>query len=280
VFIGKISLPAVAVALILIPAGISTAAQMPTAKRCTISLGIEFVRIEPGEFMMGVDAPFPRESVTSTYYPGGISWYDALAFCRFRVVLAPPPDGKPLRFEPPNLRRCVKQKADNSALTQLPNGDLLAFYYNRPASSGEHDPDLSIIGLRLRYGAVQWDMPSAWPGLLDADDEAPIVWNDNGTIWLFRGCPRMKEAYSFQYNRSTDNGATWGPIEFPVFEGIIYPHSPQPINSAFRGPDQTIYVAVDSQGPHSELYAGKDDGLTWLRYGRQDDGTPFDLRIT
>lgn len=157
----------------------------------------------------------------------------------------------------------VHPRHHNSALAQLPNGDLLAFYYNRPHNASERDPDLSIVGLRLRYGALQWDLPSPWPDFLDANDEAPIIWNDNGVLWLFWGCPRMKEAYPFQWTTSKDNGATWGPIRFPMFETLIHPHSPQPINSAFRGPDGAIYVGVDGRLATSILFAGHDDGKTW-----------------
>ena len=161
----------------------------------------------------------------------------------------------------------VHPRHHNSALAALPNGDMLVFYYNRPASADERDPDLSIVGIRRRHGTEQWDNPSPWPDFFDANDEAPIIWNDNGTLWLFWGCPRIRRGYPFQWTTSTDNGASWSPVRFPVFESIIGPYCCQPINSAFRGPDGTVYVAVDGKMATSILYATGNEGRSWFDTG-------------
>jgi len=152
----------------------------------------------------------------------------------------------------------------NAALASLPNGDLLAFYYNRPLNTGEREPILSIAGLRLRHGAERWDMPSSWPDFLDANDEAPLLWNDNGVLWLFWGCPRIREIHPFQWTTSADNGASWSEIKFPVFETPLGSYSAQPITSAFRDSEGTIYVGVDGSGASSVLFSSKNDGRTWL----------------
>jgi len=160
----------------------------------------------------------------------------------------------------------------NSALTELPNGDMLVFYYNRNSEVGEREPSLSIAGIRLRHGAEQWDDPSPWPDFLDANDEAPLIWNDDGKLWLFWGCPRIKKSYPFQWTTSTDNGATWSEIQFPAFHGVIGPYSSQPINSAFRGPDGTIYLGVDGKDSTSELFASADNGKSWFDTGGRTFG--------
>jgi formylglycine-generating enzyme required for sulfatase activity len=152
----------------------------------------------------------------------------------------------------------------NAALTQCDNGDLLAFYYNRPTGIGEREPNLSIAGLRLRYGAEQWDMPSPWPDFLDANDEAPLVWNDNGMLWLFWGCPRIKEVTPFQWTTSSDNGESWEPIRFPVFESKVGSYSAQPITSVFRAGDGTIFIGVDGSGSSSVLFASRNNARTWI----------------
>lgn len=161
----------------------------------------------------------------------------------------------------------------NSALQALPNGDLLAAYYNTMLA-GERDACVSIMTMRLRHGANEWDMPSSWPDMVDADDEAPIIWNDNGKIWFFWGCPRMEAGYPFQYTTSTNNGATWTPIQFPLFDSKIGYFSAQPINSAFRDSKGTIYVAVDGSRPSisSELFASSDEGKTWYDTGGRTSG--------
>ena len=155
----------------------------------------------------------------------------------------------------------------NSAIAALPNGDMLAFYYNRNPNVGEREPSLSIAGIRRRHGADQWDDPSPWPDFLDANDEAPLIWNDNGTLWLFWGCPRIMKSYPFQWTTSTDNGETWNSIRFPLFESVIGPYSAQPINSAFRGPDGTAYLAVDGKDSTSVLFATANNGKMWYDTG-------------
>jgi len=148
---------------------------------------------------------------------------------------------------------------------------------------GERDVGVSIMSMRLRHGSNDWDMPSSWPDMVDADDEAPIIWNDNGRIWFFWGCPRMEAGYPFQYTTSTDNGATWGPVHFPLFDSKVGPFSAQPTNSAFRDSRGTIYVSVDGSRPpiSSELFASKDNGSSWYdtggrTYGRHSTFTVLD----
>ncbi|MHC4616847.1 MAG: SUMF1/EgtB/PvdO family nonheme iron enzyme [Planctomycetota bacterium] len=161
----------------------------------------------------------------------------------------------------------------NSALQALPNGDLLAGYYNTMLG-GERDACVSLMTMRLRHGTNDWDMPSPWPDMVDADDEAPIFWNDNGTIWLFWGCPRMEAGYPFQWTTSTDNGATWAPVQFPLFDSKIGFFSAQPTTSAFRDSKGRIYVSVDGSRPSitSELFASRDDGRTWYDTGGRTHG--------
>ncbi len=162
----------------------------------------------------------------------------------------------------------------NGALLALPNGDLLAVYYN---GFIESDPDLSILVVRLRHGSSRWDIPSVWPDFLDTNDASPFIWNDAGTIWLGWGCAHLTGGYPFQWTTSTDNGATWGPIQFPVFESRPGGYGRrQPINAAFRGPDGTIYVAFDGWGSTCGLWAGKNNGKTWFDTG----GRTFGLHST
>ena len=161
----------------------------------------------------------------------------------------------------------------NSALEVLPNGDLLAGYYNT-IFGGERDSCVSIMSMRFRRGADEWDMPSSWPDNVDSDDEGPIYWNDNGKVWLFWGSPRQTAGYPFQYVTSTDNGATWSQVNFPLFDKRVGPYAAQPTNSAHRDSKGTVYVSVD--GSHSpltsELFATKDNGKTWYDTGGRTYG--------
>jgi formylglycine-generating enzyme required for sulfatase activity len=158
----------------------------------------------------------------------------------------------------------------NSAVAVLSNGDLVAAYYNTPKE--ENDPDQTVLTLRLRYGAEDWDMPDPWPDFADAADAAPVFWNYRGKLWLFFGSPRLLGGPPFQFMTSTDNGATWSVLSMPGLEGAVGDFTPQPINSVVRTKDGTIYLPVDGKSGTSVLFASKDDGKTWYDTGGRTAG--------
>lgn len=158
----------------------------------------------------------------------------------------------------------------NSAVAVLNNGDLIAAYYNTPKY--EDDPDQSILTMRLRYGAEDWDMPEPWPDFPDADDAAPVFGNEHGHIWFFWGSPRLLGGPPFQFMTSTDNGATWSEVTFAHLEGHVGKFTPQPINSVVRDRDGVIYLPVDGSGATAVLFASKDNGKSWYDTGGRTAG--------
>ncbi|HKO19779.1 MAG TPA: SUMF1/EgtB/PvdO family nonheme iron enzyme, partial [Acidobacteriaceae bacterium] len=168
----------------------------------------------------------------------------------------------------------------NSAIQQLPNGDFLAAYYNAPVN--EDDPDQTILIMRRRAGAEDWDMPEVFPMFADAALAAPVIWNDKahpGKIWMFFGFPRLVGAPPFAYMTSTDNGATWSQVMFPYFPKPIGRYVSQPINSVVRAKDGTIYIPTDSTGRDADgngsisaVWATKDEGKTWYDTGGRTAG--------
>ena len=87
----------------------------------------------------------------------------------------------------------------------------------------------------------------------------------------------MTGGYPFHWTVSTDNGASWGQVQFPIFSGRPGGYGRrQPINAAFRGPDRTIYVAFDGWGSTCGLWASSDEGRTWFDTG----GRTFGLHST
>ena len=158
----------------------------------------------------------------------------------------------------------------NSAVQVLDNGDLIAAYYNTPKY--EDDPDQTILTMRLRYGAEDWDMPEPWPNFADADDAAPVFWNDHGKLWFFWGSPRLLGGYPFQFMTSGDNGATWSAVEFPRLDGPVGKFTPQPINSIVRTADGALYLPVDGAGGTSVLFSSRDNGKTWHDTGGRTAG--------
>ncbi|MGB6721935.1 MAG: SUMF1/EgtB/PvdO family nonheme iron enzyme [Terracidiphilus sp.] len=165
----------------------------------------------------------------------------------------------------------------NSAIQVLANGDVVAAYYDSP--NKEDDPDQTILVMRRRAGAEDWDMPEPWPDFADAACAAPVFWNDRGHLWLFWGFPRLIGAPPFAYTTSNDNGATWAPVEFPHLTGPVGRYVSQPINSIVRAKDGTIYIPTDSTGRDedgngaiSAVWATNDNGETWYDTGGRTAG--------
>ena len=168
----------------------------------------------------------------------------------------------------------------NSAIQELPNGDLLAAYYNAPVN--EDDPDQTILIMRRRAGTEDWDMPEPFPVFADAALAGPVIWNDTahpGKIWMFWGFPRLIGAGPFCYATSTDNGVTWSPVTFPNFPKPIGRYVSQPIDSIVRAKDGTIYIPTDSTGKDEDgngsisvVWATKDEGKTWYDTGGRTAG--------
>ena len=152
-----------------------------------------------------------------------------------------------------------------------PNGDVLMIIYT---SYSEYEPGVSLMASRLRFGSERWDMPSYMFDFPGVNDHAPMLWNDNGTLHFFWGCPRLDGAgpYPFQWMSSTDNGVTWDEVKFPVFVSSIGSHSRQPINTALRDVNDTIYVSSDGSGGQSVLWKSEDNGLTWYDPGGRTGG--------
>lgn len=165
----------------------------------------------------------------------------------------------------------------NSAVQVLANGDVVAAYYNTPRN--EDDPDQTVMVMRRRAGAEDWDMPEPWPDFADAACAAPVFWNDRGHLWLFFGFPRLIGAPPFAYTTSDDNGASWSAIEFPHFNAPIGRYVSQPINSVVRAKDGTIYIPTDSTGRDADgngsisvVWATHDNGRTWYDTGGRTAG--------
>jgi formylglycine-generating enzyme required for sulfatase activity len=158
----------------------------------------------------------------------------------------------------------------NSAVAQLDNGDLIAAYYNTP--KWEDDAEQSILTLRLRFGSDQWDMPSPWPDFADADDAAPVFWNEHGKLWFFWGSPRLAGGPPFEFMTSMDCGASWSPVQMANVVGRLGQFTPQPINSIVRNSNGTLFLPVDGKGATAVLFASADDGKTWRDTGGRTAG--------
>jgi hypothetical protein len=100
-------------------------------------------------------------------------------------------------------------------------------------------------------------MPERLFDFAAANDHAPLLWTDtnSGIVYFFWGNPRLEGGFPFQWTSSKDNGATWAQVQFPNFMNEIGGRSNQPINTAVRDKNGTLYVACDGPDAESVLWA-------------------------
>ena len=150
------------------------------------------------------------------------------------------------------------------------NGDVLAIYYTTAEAKGtsEQSPTVALIATRLRFGSGEWDTPQLMFDMADLNDHAPLLWNDNDTLHLFWGQGEGTFlGVPFKWTSSTDSGATWTEIRFPVLREPVGGFDSQPVNTAFRDKNGRMHVACDGNGDSSLLWASDDDGETWFDTG-------------
>jgi hypothetical protein len=231
-----------------------------------------------------VHAPLPVTSpyeATESFVQQGVRRNTELAkigpepqrpYFRKRLLLPMPLDNSSsAEIDAVGMHPSFRGHNHSPALEVCPNGDLLLVVYT---SYREYEPGVSLIASRLRFGADQWDIPDRFVDFAGVNDHAPLLWTDrnSGTMYLFWGCPRLTGGFPFQWIISEDNGASWSDVRFPCFEGLIGPHSRQPINTAFRDRAGTLFVPSDGDGARSVLWATKNNGDTWYDTGGRSAG--------
>jgi antitoxin component YwqK of YwqJK toxin-antitoxin module len=144
----------------------------------------------------------------------------------------------------------------------LPNGDALAVWFSTPPGESESANTTTFIQARLRYGSEEWDMPGLFMDFKKLNDQSALLWRDGKKIWFFGGGRGLSSWIPFKIATSTDNGETWT-LSLPLLNSPASDFTPQPITSAFRAPDGTMYFAMDGHGAHSFLWRSADDGVHW-----------------
>ncbi|MCB1124352.1 MAG: exo-alpha-sialidase, partial [Verrucomicrobiae bacterium] len=124
---------------------------------------------------------------------------------------------------------------------------------------------------RLRFGADEWDMPSAFFDIPGTKDIGPVITNDQGRL-LFAAGGGGLDGVLFKWRWSDDNGATWSPVQLPLIYGRIGPYFPQPINNFYRDNDRNLYLASDGVDGTSFLWGSHDNGHTWFDTGGRTGG--------
>ena len=225
------------------------------------SIGFRIVQAPlPQSNSLAFEAPFNMQGVKQNFDKINFKKINKPYF-RKRFLLPIPPENveKENRIAA-GIDQYFSRHNHDPGLMALPNGDLLYIFYT---STYEDEPEVALAAMRLRYGSDQWDWPSRFLDFADVNDVAPLCWNDNGNLWLFFGDIHLDGRFPFQWINSTDNGATWSNVKFPKFIDEVGPHTPQPINSAFRDENGSLFFGMDGLGPSSFLMSSSDNGKTW-----------------
>ena len=154
------------------------------------------------------------------------------------------------------------------AITECPNGDLLAIWYTCVEERGR---ELSVAASRLRHGQEEWEEASLFWDAPDRNDHCPALWFDGDeTLYHFNGLSTAGrwEPLAIVMRTSRDSGATWSTARLIVPEHGYRQMVGEPV---FRTPDGAIVFGADA-GRGSALWVSRDEGQTWSDPGGTING--------
>ena len=233
----------------------------------------------------GTDAYYLRSANRMGSLPETRSW-----LIGFRVAVGDPPATKPLPVNRPaplaagrataapdpavpyfrGPRRFVKIAAGSHgplyahhnhdmAISECPNGDLLAIWYTCEQERGR---ELAVASSRLRKGADEWEPAAPFWDTPDHNDHCPALWFDGReTLYHFNGLgvAGRWEPLAIVMRTSRDSGATWSKARLIAPEFGYRNMVGQPV---FRTRDGAIVFGADAGGG-STIWVSRDEGATW-----------------
>lgn len=234
------------------------------AVRVTHAIGFRVVEAPlPATKPLEVEKPFPLDCILQTNIDSDQGPDPRQPYFKRRVLLPIPPENdQGGGIEPVGLHPAVRAHNHSAGFALASNGDLIQISFSSTTRNTEFEPNNSLIVTRLRRGVEEWDMPGLFHEIADLNEVSPLLFNDDGRLWLFYGSRAFGDV-PFMFARSEDNGESWSRMEVPVVTGPKQGILQQPINSAFRGLDGVLYFGTDAMGDSSLLWASRDDGRTW-----------------
>jgi hypothetical protein len=216
--------------------------------------------------------PFNQTTVKQGAGPAAFGPDPKLPYFTVRFAMPIPPENMTNNFAAmTGMDPMVFTHNHSPGFEILPNGDALAVYFSTPPGNSESDPETSFVQARLRYGAEEWDLPELFFKTENFNDQSGLLWNDSGTVRFFGGGRDISDLVPFKMAASTNNGATWT-LSLPQLETPATDFTAQPITSAFRGPDGSIYFAMDGEKATSFLWRSADGGIHWDDMGDRTGG--------
>jgi hypothetical protein len=235
-------------------------------------IGFRIVQAEiPTTAPLPFEAPYVRQGIKQSTDLATIGPDPTIPFFRKRKMLpTPPEDSKDDLIRHAGFPASFRFHNHSPGMAIMPNGDVLLVIYT---SHDEFEPQVSLIASRLRFGSDEWDMPSPMLDTPGANDHAPLLFNDDGNIFLFWGNPYAEAHFPFQFITSLDSGATWSRVFYPDVIGPVGKRPlAQPINTVLRDPNGAMYLPTDNEGAHSLLWESEDGGKTWRDTGGRTGG--------
>jgi hypothetical protein len=217
------------------------------------------------------EPPFAFRCVKQTVEPATHGPNPAKPWLKRRPILPVPPEDIPLEYIQAAGLAGMGNHNEAPALVACPNGDLLALYYSAPVRYGEYYPHIPFVVTRLRCGAEQWDLPEVMYHQADIVGASSLLWREGDRLWMFFGGVGLNRT-PFRWTTSTDNGATWAPLQLPRIKGVLGTYSPQPITTMVRDGKGTLYLSCDGHfrpatWSNSLLWATDDNGRSWYDTG-------------
>lgn len=168
-----------------------------------------------------------------------------------------------VKIPPDSYGPLFSQHNHDPAITECPNGDLLAIWYSCVTEQGR---ELATAASRLRYGQEEWEPASPFWDAPDRNDHAPALWFDGQkTLYHFQGMSAAATwgSLALIMRTSTDNGATWSPARLIEPEhGLRH----QPVESVFRTREGFIILPADAitgGNGGTSIHISRDNGKTW-----------------
>jgi predicted heme/steroid binding protein len=244
--------------------------QMVTVRAAGFALGKEkSVAVGTNRLELELDVsnpaglPFVQSAVKQGAEPARLGPNPQIPYFTMRFALPIPPENLTNNFAAlTGIDPEVFTHNHSPGFEILPNGDALAVWFSTPPGKSESDPETSFVQARLRYGSEEWDLPELFFKTENYNDQSGLLWKDGSKIWFFGGGRDLSDAAPFKITTSTDNGATWI-LSLPQLEAPATNFTAQPITSAFRGTNGSIYFAMDGEKATSFLWHSDDNGIHW-----------------
>ncbi|HEY9137704.1 MAG TPA: SUMF1/EgtB/PvdO family nonheme iron enzyme, partial [Terriglobus sp.] len=148
----------------------------------------------------------------------------------------------------------------DTALTECPNGDLLAAWYTCAREQGR---ELSVACSRLAFGEHEWSEASSFYDTPDRNDHCPGLWFDGDqTMYHLNGTALSHywEPLQIVLRESKDSGVTWSKPRYIAQDFGLRNMVCQPIFVLKNG---WWAFGADAHPQGSALWLSKDRGATW-----------------